>query len=147
MSSFGFAVWGCGAISKIHADAVLSIDGASLTGAYDINTNALGAFCQNYNISAFSDIDDLLSDTNTDAVCICLPSGLHYEAALRCIESGKNVVIEKPIALTSEEANDIMKASEEKGVFVTVISQLRFSEGAERVRKGRHCPSVTFHII
>lgn len=134
MRDFGFAIWGCGAISKIHADAVLSIDGARLTGAYDINQGAAESFCKSYGIRAFSDIESLLSSEETDAVCICLPSGLHHEAAVRCIESGKNIVIEKPIALTSDEAGDIIKRAEEKGVFVTVISQLRFSDAAKRVK-------------
>ncbi|MBE6650028.1 MAG: Gfo/Idh/MocA family oxidoreductase [Ruminococcaceae bacterium] len=134
MKRFGFAIWGCGAISKIHAEAICSIDGARLVGAYDINGDALKKFCVDFGIEAFRDIDTLLESADIDAVCICLPSGLHHEAALRCIESGKNVVIEKPIALTSEEADDITKKAEKKGVFVTVISQLRFSEAARRVK-------------
>ena len=134
MDSFGFAIWGCGAVSSTHADAIRSIDGARLVGAYDINGESLNSFCNKYDVEAFTEPDEMLTDGRIDAICICLPSGLHYETALSCIERGKNVVIEKPIALNSEQAEEIVKRADENGVFVTVISQLRYSRSIMRVK-------------
>lgn len=135
MNDFGFAIWGCGAVSSTHADAIRSIDGARLVGAYDINGESLNRFCNKYDVEAFAKPEEMLSDGRIDAICICLPSGLHYETALSCIGCGKNVVIEKPIALNSEQAEEIVNRADKKGVFVTVISQLRYSESIMQVKR------------
>ena len=135
MNDFGFAIWGCGAVSSIHADAITKIDGAILTGATDTNKTALDTFSKKYNVEAFAEAEQLLMSEKTDAVCICLPSGLHYTAALKCIEYKKHIVIEKPISLTSRQAGEIIEAAERNGVFVTVISQLRYSNSAKKIKE------------
>lgn len=134
MNDFGFAIWGCGAVSTIHADAISKIDGATIVGAYDINPSSLEAFCEKYKTMAFDDLDTLLDSEKIDAVCICLPSGLHYEAALKCIRKNKHIVIEKPIALTSDQSSGIIEEAEKYGVFVSVISQLRYTDSVRKIK-------------
>ena len=134
MREFKFAIWGCGMISKIHAEAIKQIEGAVLVGAYDHNEDSCNKFCENYKVKALLSREELVSP-DIDAVCICLPSGLHYEAALFCIKNKKHVVIEKPIALTSEQANDIIKVAEKHGVFVSVMSQLRYTDAVKKVKQ------------
>lgn len=135
MEKFRFGIWGCGLISAFHADAINQMDDAVIVGAFDLNTSYLKKFCEKYNTEAFSNEEDFITSQNIDAVCICLPSGLHYAAAMQCIRHKKHVVIEKPIALTSQQAHDIVKAAEEYGVFVSVISQLRYSYAAREVKR------------
>lgn len=135
MSDLRFSIWGCGMISRFHADALSEVCGARLVGAYDLNETACDKFCETYGIYSFESSEELVSSDKTDVVCICLPSGLHYEAAMQCIKNKKHVVIEKPIALTSEQAGDIVKAAEENGVYVSVISQLRYSNAIKEVKR------------
>ena len=71
MNDFGFAIWGCGAVSSIHADAITKIDCAILTGATDTNKTALDTFSKKYNVEAFAEAEQLLMSEKTDAVCIC----------------------------------------------------------------------------
>ena len=49
--SFGFAIWGCGAVASTHADAIKSIDGADIAGAYDLNERSRDSFCAKYVIA------------------------------------------------------------------------------------------------
>ncbi len=135
MSKLRFAIWGCGLISSFHANALLEIEDAVLVGAYDLNENARNNFCEKYKTKAFLSEEELVSSDEVDAVCICLPSGLHYNTAISCIKNKKHVVIEKPIALTSEQAGDIIKVAEEYGVFVSVISQLRYTNAVKEVKR------------
>lgn len=130
-----FAILGCGMIASYHADAIRKIENARLVGAYDVSKAACDSFCSKYSIKAFSDKEELLSDKEVDAVCICLPSGLHYENAVLCAEHKKHIVIEKPIALTPEQCSGIVEATDRNNVFVTVISQLRYSDSVRAVKE------------
>ena len=135
MSDFRFGIWGCGLISTFHADAIQKIEGAVLVGAYDLNAEAQHKLCAAHQAKAFSSVEELVCSPDIDAVCICLPSGLHYEAAMRCIRAGKHVVIEKPLALTSAQAGDIVQAAKEQRVCVSVISQLRYSRAVQEIKR------------
>lgn len=132
---FRFGIWGCGLISKFHADAIGQIAGAAVSGAYDVNTSAMERFCQTYGAEGYSDQQSFTASEKIDAICICLPSGLHYDAAMACIRNKKHVVIEKPITLNVRQANAIIAAAEENGVQVCVISQLRYTQAVAEIKK------------
>ncbi len=135
MEKFRFGILGCGLISTVHANAITQIDRAVITGAYDLNESARNAFCERFDVAGFKSKEAFLSSDKIDAVCICLPSGLHFEAAMECINYKKHVVIEKPIALTPSQAEKIIKAAEENHVFVSVISQLRYTKALKEIKR------------
>lgn len=130
-----FAIWGCGLIANTHALSIKSIEGAELKGTFDLNESAASEFAAKHGATVFHSVTDLLNSEEIDAVCICLPSGLHYEAAMQCLAHGKHVVIEKPMALTTKQAGCIVKAARKHSVKLTVISQLRYSEAIKKVKR------------
>jgi predicted dehydrogenase len=73
-----------------------------------------------------TDLDEVLNDPGVDALDICLPTYLHREAAERALGAGKHVFLEKPIALTSEDADAIVRAANESGRVFMVGLVLRF---------------------
>ena len=129
-----FVIIGCGMIASYHADAIRGIDGARLVGAYDANRQARETFCEKYQIKVYENREELLEAQEIDAVCICLPSGLHYEVALMCAAYKKHVVVEKPMALSVKQCDEIISAAEENDVLVTVISQLRYTESVNALK-------------
>lgn len=135
MNKMRFAILGCGMIASYHADAINDIENASLIGAYDLNKESLERFCSKYSIKAFSSLNEILESQEIDTVCICLPSGLHCENAVLCAEHKKHIIIEKPIAINNEQCDKIIKAADENGVMVTVISQLRYSQSVKAVKE------------
>lgn len=135
MDGFNFGILGCGLISAFHADAISQIEGAEVYGAFDVNEMSRQAFCEKYKAMEFSTMEEFMQCDKLHAVCICLPSGLHYETAMQCIRHKKHVVIEKPIALTSEQAGEIVRSAEQNGVYVSVISQLRYTEAVKQVKR------------
>jgi len=134
MDDFKFGILGCGFISGIHADAIKNIPGAVIAGAFDVHTPSKDAFCKAHGVRAFESSEEMLL-SDADAICICLPSGLHFDAAMECIRHKKHIVLEKPMALTSKQAENIICAAEENGVNVTVISQLRYSPAVKEVKR------------
>ena len=132
---YGFGIIGCGIISKWHADAIMSIEDAVLVGATDNKKENADEFAKNYSCKFFSSIDEMLACDEIDIVCICTPSGLHAPMAIKVANSGKHFVLEKPMAITKEQLKDIIDACEKNGVKGAVVSQLRFTQAVQTVKK------------
>lgn len=131
----GFGIIGCGAISKFHINAILSIQEAGLVGVYDPNTASMERVAEEYHTHAFASQEQLLLCAEIDVVCVLTPSGLHASIAMEVLKAGKHVVVEKPMALNLTDAEALIRLSEEKDLKVCVISQLRFSPAIQAVRR------------
>ena len=96
-------------------------------------------FCQKFakdkNAKPYTSIDEMLSDSEIDIISICTPSGLHAEYAIKALQHGKHAIVEKPMALTSEECDMISNAEKESGKICAVVSQLRYSDTWNKVKK------------
>ena len=133
--SYKFGIIGCGFIAGIHALAIDSIENTEIYGAYDPYEKAADAFCEKWGAKKFKSEEELLSDESIDIVCICTPSGMHAKTAIAAMKSGKNVVVEKPMAITPEDCQKLVDTQVETGKSCVVISQLRFSETSKKVKK------------
>lgn len=69
--------------------------------------------------------DELVKHPHVDLVVVCSPSGLHAEHALAALHAGKHVVVEKPLALTVADAEAVVSAAADRGLFLSAISQRR----------------------
>jgi len=127
MKQIRFAVIGCGHIGKRHAEMISREAGAELVALCDNKPKEeLGISA--YNIPFFSNIDELLkSDIDIDVLNICTPNGLHAEMAIKAIESGRHVVIEKPMALTVADAEKVMYAGLKYRKQIFCVMQNRYS--------------------
>lgn len=135
MSTVRFGILGCGVIADWHAKAILMSNGGSLVGAADVNYESAKNFAEKYEIKAFASPEEMLNSNEIDAVCICTPSGFHASCAIKTIEAGKHLLIEKPLAIKNEDCERIIKMAKEKGICAGVVSQLRFSSSVREVKK------------
>lgn len=132
---FGFGIVGAGTISDIHAMAIKSIKNARLIGVYSINKNKSEAFAQKHQCTAYDTLEEMLKFSEIDIVCICTPSGLHLDPAIKCIEAGKHCLIEKPLEVTLEKCDRIIEAANKAGVKISVIFPSRFYESSKQLKK------------
>jgi predicted dehydrogenase len=95
-----------------------------------IDQYRLGATCK-----AFGSYDELLADSNIDAVYISLPNGLHAMWTIKALEAGKHVLIEKPIASNANEARSIRNAAEKANKVALEAFHWRFHPAAHRVKE------------
>lgn len=130
-----FAIIGGGMIADFHARAMAEISDIELVGVYEPVAKQAEKFSEKFSIQAFESYDKLLESENIDAVSICTPSGLHASQAILAMQHGKHVVMEKPMAITSEDARMIVDLSRQTGLKVCVISQFRFSPAIQRVKQ------------
>ncbi|MCD7787972.1 MAG: Gfo/Idh/MocA family oxidoreductase [Firmicutes bacterium] len=121
----GYAVVGLG-IGRAHADAAAGAKDAELVAVCDLIKSKLDAEAEKYPyIKTFESFDEMIKDDEIDIVSICLPSSMHTEFAVRAIEAGKNVLVEKPIDITADAALKIEAARRKYGVKVGVVHQNR----------------------
>ena len=133
-SFIGFGIVGCGMIADIHAQALASLSDVRLIGVTDINFTNAKAFAEKHGVFAYESYKEMLSDEKIDAVCICTPSGYHAEQAKSALLAGKHVALEKPMAMTVNEADSVIETAEKSGKLLTVISQIRFSPDVIRLK-------------
>ncbi len=135
MKEIRFGLVGCGVIGRVHAEALAELDGARLAGVTDARRESADAFAAAYGAVSYPSLEDLLASDAIDAVCICTPSGLHAEEALAALRAGKHVILEKPMALCSADAERLVAASKESRHILSVISQHRFRPDVVRLKE------------
>ncbi len=131
----GFAVIGCGMISKFHISAISGIAEAYLAGVYDVSEEHARRTAAQYGVRAYGSSEEIWQDGRVDAVCICTPSGLHGEMACQALAHGRHVLVEKPMALTLEDCDRMLQLAQEHGVKLGVVSQLRFAPAVGQAKR------------
>jgi len=119
---------GAGFMGQRHAQAYSAIDGVTLCGVYDANTDKAAELADLYKTQKFSNFDDMLRNGGggLDAVDICLPTHLHKAYVEQALRAGCPVVCEKPMALSFEDADAMCRLSRELRVPLMIAHCLRF---------------------
>lgn len=141
MNKIKFAVVGCGHIGKRHAEMITRELGAELVALCDILPKEQLNIDQ-YEVPFFSSIDELLKTSlDIDVINICTPNGFHASLAIKAIETGHHVVIEKPMALSTADAEKVLHTALKTGKQIFAVMQNRYSPPSvwikELVESGR----------
>lgn len=125
-AEYNFGIIGAGNVAALHAEVIREIGHAKLTGVTALPYEAACSFAEKYDAKAFRDINEVAADQDIDIVTLCTPSGLHAQQAVACLNAGKHVIVEKPLAITLEQADSVIEAANRNGKKLGVISQRRF---------------------
>lgn len=113
------ALVGCGAISEWHRTAIAQVPEIEITATVDVDRGRAEAAARATGARAFASLDEALSTGDFDALDLMLPHHLHEAIAIQALESGKHVLLEKPMAATPEACAAILAAAEKAdGVFM-----------------------------
>ena len=129
---------GYGAIGPIHADAIKQTENARLYAVCDINPEKIEACKQKYDVLGYTDIDEMLKDKNIHSVHSCTPHYLHFEIIKKALAAGKDVVVEKPVAMTKAEFDELLTLENADKVCVVLQNRLNptVTKLKELVQKG-----------
>ena len=130
-----FGILGCGMIARFHANAIRATDKALLLGVADASLPAAQEMAREFEVGVYASAEEMLADPQIDAITVCTPSGFHAENVRAALRAGKHCLVEKPLAFTKAEARALAEEARERGLVFTVISQLRFSEDIQRVKR------------
>lgn len=133
-----YALIGCGRISTNHVKAVKN-NHLEFVAACDIVPEHIEEVLkknelQDAPIKRYTDYKKMIEENDIDLIGIATESGIHAEIALYCIDHGIHVIIEKPMAMSMKDADEIIRRSEEKNVKVCACHQNRFNVAIQRLR-------------
>ena len=129
------AVIGCGKVGQTHAKAYQKLETSELVGFYDTSFERALEFANDFSADPYSDFDQLLKAGDIEAISICTPHYSHSELAIKAVKHGIHVLIEKPMAIDLDGCDDLIKAANQAGVKVGVISQRRYYPPVIRMKK------------
>lgn len=131
----GFGLIGSGNVSRHHILALADSCGGELIGIFSEDRKTAEYLAKENGIRYFDCLEGITACPDIDVINICTPSGTHADIAEKVLLSGKHVIIEKPIALNSNDAERVCLAAQKSGKLCTVVSQLRFFEAAQKIKQ------------
>ena len=137
MKPIRIGIIGCGGISQAHARGYENLtELLQVAATCDvIETSAQERAQQLGADQVYTDYEKMLKDANIDAVDICLPHDLHAAVSIAASEAGKHVLVEKPIAITLEEADSMIAASDKAGTLLMVGLNQRYDPAHQRIKE------------
>ena len=135
MKTYGFGIVGCGMISEFHADGLAEVDNTKLVAVSSRGEANRERMTQKYGCDGYADYKEMVQRDDIDVICICTPSGAHLEPALAAAAAGKHVIVEKPIEITLERIDAMIKACKDNNVALCGIFPYRFTAGARALKR------------
>jgi predicted dehydrogenase len=133
---YRFALVGCGRIARRHAELLSGVvANAKLVAVCDVDAEKARAFGERYGVDWYISMDEMMSGVLPDVVSVLTPSGLHREHVLQLAPYGKHIVVEKPMALTLDDADAMIAACDEHGSRLFVVKQNRFNVPVVKLRE------------
>ena len=137
MSRTKVALLGAGFIADIHVESYHRfVPDAEVVAVYSRNAKRAEAFAKKHGIArSFADLDQAITQSGCEVADVCLPNFLHHRAVLAAAKAGQHVIIEKPLALTLEQADEMIAACKLANRKLMYAEELCFAPKYERVRR------------
>ncbi len=131
-----FAIVGCGRIAPAHAKGIKTAPSARLVAVCDILEERAKEFAAKNGVEKYyTDVDEMFAKEDIDVCCVCVPSGLHHEIAIKAAKCKINVLSEKPLDVNKENMRAMITACKENGVKLGGIFQRRTYQAAVEAKK------------
>lgn len=132
-----FGLVGCGRIAKRHSELLghNQIENASLVAVCDIDEEKAKKIGEQFNVPYYTDMDEMMQKESIDVVSVLTESGYHAKHVINLAKYGKHIVVEKPMALTLDDADAMIKACDENGCKLFVVKQNRFNVPVVKLRE------------
>jgi len=129
------AIIGYGGMGGWHHQSIVEkISGVRVRGAYDVRPEALDK-AREAGLHVYASVEELLADKEVDLVIIATPNDVHRPLVIRCLEAGKNVVCEKPVALNAAELEEMIAAAHRTGKLFSIHQNRRWDRDYRIVRE------------
>jgi UDP-N-acetyl-2-amino-2-deoxyglucuronate dehydrogenase len=135
MKTWGIAVIGCGTIADFHLSAVQQLENAKLIAISDRKEAKAKEIGERENCFWTTDYKQILNHPDVDIVCLTTGSGSHARIGLDVLHADKHLLVEKPLAMTVEEAEQMIQLADMKGLLLSVVSQRRFEPQHQTVKQ------------
>jgi len=137
MRTLNFALVGCGRIAKRHSELLgyNQIHNARLVAVCDLVREKAEKIATEFSVPHFTDMHEMLSTVAIDVVVVLTESGKHAEQVIALAPYGKHIVVEKPMALTLEDADAMIRSCDKSGIKLFIVKQNRFNVPVIKLRQ------------
>ena len=145
MKKLNFAIIGCGRISYKHVEGLHeNKELANLVATCDVKVELAEAKAKEYTekmndsnlkVGVYQDYKEMIENEEIDVVTIATESGYHAEIAIYCMNKGKHVIVEKPMAMSIDDANEMIEVAKKNNVKLSVAHQNRFNKPIQKLRE------------
>ena len=135
MKKLGVAVVGTGFWGKNHARGYSELESTELVAVCDVNRERAKAVAEQFGVKAYTSSSRMLKNVDVEAVSVCTWSTKLAEEALKALKAEKHVLVEKPMATYTKQAEKLLEVAEENGLHLTVGFLMRFIPGLQHIRK------------
>jgi len=132
-----FALIGCGRIAKRHSEllGLKQIKGAELAAVCDNVFDKAQKIGLLFDVPAYADMDEMMQNENIDVAVVLTPSGLHGKHVINLAKYGKDIIVEKPMALTLDDADKMIEVCDKNSCQLFIIKQNRFNVPVVKLRE------------
>ncbi len=135
MKKIGVAVIGTGFWGKNHARVYKELPNTNLVAICDVNAERAKAIADQFGVKAYTSSTRMLKNEEIEAVSVCTWSTMLAKEALKALNAERHVLVEKPMATNTKQAEKLLKVSEEKGLHLTVGFLMRFIPGLQHIKE------------
>jgi UDP-N-acetyl-2-amino-2-deoxyglucuronate dehydrogenase len=128
-----FAIVGCGNVSARHAAAIQQV--GTLVAVCDPETLRAQELARSYGCKVFSNVEELLRNCEAGIISVCSPSGFHAPHAIQALSAGRHVLCEKPMAITSLSAKEMIRAAKHADRRLLVVKQNRYNPPVQLLKQ------------
>ncbi|NDJ13444.1 MAG: gfo/Idh/MocA family oxidoreductase [Acidobacteriia bacterium] len=138
MKKLKTAVFGTGFMGRVHSEGIRRLGNVEIVGIAASSADKARAFADEISVArATGDYRELLADPEIDAVHICTPNALHFPMSKAALEAGKHVLCEKPLAMSSEQASEMVRIAKERNLANCTFHNLRYYPQVQNMRRMR----------
>lgn len=120
------ALLGAGMIGQVHAEAYATMPGVEVVAVVGLDVERAERIAKSLGAEALTTVDPVLNDPHVDVVDVCLPTMLHAQTTLNAARAGKDIICEKPLALTVNDSQAMIVACQDAGVQLLPAMVVRF---------------------
>jgi predicted dehydrogenase len=132
----GVGVVGVGRIGESHVDGIKqNPELGYIAAVIDLDESRARATAERYGTKYYLTLDEALKDPTIQAIVICLPHNLHMPVAMKLMDSGRHVLVEKPWAISLAEGQELLAKAREKGVILMAGQSFRFMWAMWRMKE------------
>ena len=136
MSTLKIGVIGCGSIAKHrHLPEYANNEHVEIVAVCDIVEERVNAIAEQYNAEAYTNYEELLANSEIDAVSVCTPNYLHAPVSIAALKAGKHVLCEKPMATSKEEAEEMIQVAKQTNKKLMIAHNQRFVPSHQKARQ------------
>jgi UDP-N-acetylglucosamine 3-dehydrogenase len=135
MRKLGVAVIGTGFWGKNHARVYKELESTELVAICDVNAERAKAIANQFGVKAYTDSSRMLKNPDIEAVSVCTWSTILAKEAQKGLHAGKHILVEKPMATNTKQAEKLLKTAQENGLHLTVGFLMRFIPGLQQIRE------------